>query len=232
MAGNPKKKSTGIVNAAIGALAVVLAILIVWMMNLVSGIQGTARIINYAGLVRGKTQRIVKLEISGQPQDGMIADIDAFIAGLRFGSDKLSLVRLNDDAFQSKMQELDDYFQALKQEIGRVRAVGSNNTDIIPISETFFGICDDATGLAEAYSQRKATSLSALEKYITADIVVLMLLIGYQLFQALHTAAMNRALQHKVYLDAATACPTRTSARSCSTIRRRLRQKPACAALT
>ena len=118
MAGNPKKKSTGIVNAAIGALAVVLAILIVWMMNLVSGIQGTARIINYAGLVRGKTQRIVKLEISGQPQDGMIADIDAFIAGLRFGSDKLSLVRLNDDAFQRKMQELDDYFQALKQEIG------------------------------------------------------------------------------------------------------------------
>ena len=60
MAGNPKKQSTGIVNAAIGALAVVLAILIVWMMNLVSGIQGTARIINYAGLVRGKTQRIVK----------------------------------------------------------------------------------------------------------------------------------------------------------------------------
>ena len=42
MAGNPQKKSTGIVNAAIGALAVVLAILIVWMMNLVSGIQGTA----------------------------------------------------------------------------------------------------------------------------------------------------------------------------------------------
>lgn len=132
MAGKPQKKSTGIVNAAIGALAVVLAILIVWMMNLVSGIQGTARIINYAGLVRGKTQRIVKLEISGQPQDGMIADIDAFIDGLRFGSDELSLVRLNDDAFQRKMQELDDYFQALKQEIGRVRAVGSNNTDIIP----------------------------------------------------------------------------------------------------
>ena len=139
----------------------------------------------------------------------MIADIDAFIAGLRFGSDELSLVRLNDDAFQRKMQELDDYFQALKQEIGRVRAVGSNNTDIIPISETFFGICDDATGLAEAYSQRKATSLSALEKYITADIVVLMLLIGYQLFQALHTAAMNRALQHKVYLDAATGLPNK-----------------------
>ena len=57
MAGNPKKKSTGIVNAAIGALAVVLAILIVWMMNLVSGIQGTARIINYAGNLWSATGR-------------------------------------------------------------------------------------------------------------------------------------------------------------------------------
>ena len=36
-----------------------------------------------------------------------------------------------------------------------------------------------------------------------------MLLIGYQLFQALHTAAMNRALQHKVYLDAATGLPNK-----------------------
>ena len=209
MAGKPKKKSTGIVNAAIGALAVVLAILIVWMMNLVSGIQGTARIVNYAGLVRGKTQRIVKLEISKQPQDGMIADIDAFIGGLRFGNEELNLVRLNDDAFQSKMQELDDYFQTLKQEINRVRAVGADNTDIIPISETFFGICDDATGLAEAYSQRKATSLSVLEKYITADIICLMALIVYALVQALRYAAMNRVLQSKVYKDEATGLPNK-----------------------
>ena len=39
MAGNPQKKSTGIVNAAIGALAVVLAILIVWMLYLPELIQ-------------------------------------------------------------------------------------------------------------------------------------------------------------------------------------------------
>ena len=53
------------VQAAIGVLAVVLAALIVWMMVLVSGIQGTARVVNYAGLVRGKTQRLVKMEIAG-----------------------------------------------------------------------------------------------------------------------------------------------------------------------
>ena len=53
-------------------------------------------------------------------------------------------------------------------------------------------ICDEATGLAEKYSQKKATSLSLLEKYITADIVVLMLLIGYEFIKAIQYAAMNR----------------------------------------
>ena len=55
------KKISNAVQAAIGVLAVVLAALIVWMMVLVSGIQGTARVVNYAGLVRGKTQRLVKM---------------------------------------------------------------------------------------------------------------------------------------------------------------------------
>ncbi len=204
-----KKKKSGAVQAAIAMLSVVLMALIIVMMVIVSSIQGTARVVNYAGLVRGKTQRIVKLEISGQREDAMLGDIDDFIAALRNGDEELDIVRLNDEAFQNKMTELDDYFTVLKQEIYRVREDGAAQTDIIPISENFFGICDEATGLAEAYSQRKATSLSALEKYITADIVVLMLLIGYEFVKALRYAAQNRALQKKVYLDQATGLPNK-----------------------
>ena len=74
---------------------------------------------------------------------------------------------------------------------------------------SFFVICDEATGLAEKYSQKKATSLSLLEKYITADIVVLMLLIGYEFIKAIQYAAMNRLLQRKVYLDDATGLPNK-----------------------
>ena len=64
-------------------------------MYLVSGIQGTARVVNYAGLVRGKTQRLVKMEIAGQPQDGMLSDVESFIHGLRYGDDQLDIVRLD-----------------------------------------------------------------------------------------------------------------------------------------
>ena len=204
-----KKKKTNFIQISIGVLAVILAALIVVMMGIVSGIQGTARVVNYAGLVRGKTQRIIKLEISGQQEDDMIQDIESFIHGLRNGDEELGLVRLDDADFQNKMQELDEYFDVLRQEIYRVRTDGYENTDIISKSEKFFVICDEATGLAETYSQKKATTLSALEKYITADIVALMLFIGYEFIKAVRYAAMNRTLQRKVYLDSATGLPNK-----------------------
>ena len=169
------------VQAAIGVLAVVLAALIVWMMVLVSGIQGTARVVNYAGLVRGETQRLVKMEIAGQAENGMMESVESFINGLRFGDDELTLVRLGDKSFQTKMEELASCFESLKQEIYLVREKGFEKTDIIDKSEKFFDICDEATCLAETYSQKRASSLAVLERYITADIVVLMMLIGYEL---------------------------------------------------
>lgn len=204
-----KKKKSSIIQVSIGVLAVILAILIIIMMGIVSDIQGTARIVNYTGLVRGETQRLIKLELSMQQENEMIHEIRTFIDGLRNGNDELNLVRLNDVDFQNKMQELDDKFSDLYKKIYLVRFKGARNTDIIPESEEFFVICDEATGLAEKYSQKKATSLSLLEKYITADIVVLMLLIGYEFIKAIQYAAMNRLLQRKVYLDDATGLPNK-----------------------
>ena len=204
-----KEKRTSISQITLGVLVSVLVVLIVAMMFLVSGIQGTARVVNYAGLVRGKTQRLVKMEIAGRPEDDMLRDVERFIDGLRRGDEELGLVKLNDAPFQYKMEQLDNYFQTLKSEIYRVREVGYENTEIIARSEKFFEICDEATGLAEQYSQKRASSLSVLEKYITADIICLMLLIGYELVKALQYAAQNRALQKKVYLDEATGLPNK-----------------------
>ena len=67
-----KKKKSSIIQVSIGVLAVILAILIIIMMGIVSDIQGTARIVNYTGLVRGETQRLIKLELSTQQENEMI----------------------------------------------------------------------------------------------------------------------------------------------------------------
>lgn len=206
-----KKKNhfSKIMRILMTALTSLLIVLILIIILMVSRIQGTARVVNYAGLVRGKTQRIIKLEDARMPQDDMIADVKGYIKGLRFGSEELDLVSLDDKAFQVKMEELDAYFDTLKQEIDLVRQVGYENTSIIEKSEMFFNLCDVATGLAESYSQRIATRLKQFETLTVIDIVILVFMILYELLKALRYAKANRELKSKIYLDEATGLPNK-----------------------
>ena len=204
-----KRHISKMIRFLMTVLTSVLIVLILIIILMVSRIQGTARVVNYAGLVRGKTQRIIKLEDAGMPQDEMIADVDGYIEGLRFGSEELDSVSLDDKAFQAKMEELDAYFDTLKQEIDLVRQVGYENTNIIQKSETFFSLCDVATGLAETYAQRIATRLGQFEALTIIDIVILIFMILYELFKAFHYAKANRELKSKIYLDEATGLPNK-----------------------
>ena len=202
-------KSSRISRVLMIVLTVVLIFSFFDIMSLVADIQGTARVVNYAGLVRGTTQRIVKMEDAGIAQDGLIEAVDSYIEGLRYGSSELNLVRLDDDTYQAKMTELSDCFDDLRNEIELVREAGYQNTDIIAKSEDFFIICDQATNLAEEYSQEKATALDHLENVVVVDIVGLLALFAIELVRALRTAALNKQLQRKVYLDAATGIPNK-----------------------
>ena len=204
-----EKKITRILRIFMMLLTCILIALFFGIMILVSDMQGTARVVNYAGIVRGKTQQIIKLENAQRPQDEMIREVDAYIDGLRHGSDELNLVRLDDKAFQDKMEVQEQFFEQLKEEIYKAREEGYENTQIINKSETFFTICDETTGLAESYSQKLASSLNRLEKIVVVDIIGIVCLLGYELFKALRYAAQNRVLRQKVYLDEATGLPNK-----------------------
>ena len=203
------KKTEYVIRVGMTVLTAILIALFLWIMALVGKIQGTARVINYAGLVRGETQRMIKLENAGYPQDRMSETIHSYIKGLREGSDELNFVRLDDAEFQDKMKELDDYFQILKEEVSLVREKGYQQTNIIEKSEKFFKICDKAVGRAEVYSQRLASALDRLERIVIVDIAGLLILIGMELIKAVRYATQNRILQSKVYLDEATGLPNK-----------------------
>lgn len=203
------KKLTYFLRAAMMVLTTILIVLFLVIMSMVGKIQGTARVVNYAGFVRGGTQRMVKLEISGAPQDKMYETISSYIEGLRNGSEKLNFVRLDDKDFQNKMDELAKYYDELRSEILLVREKGYENTEIIEKSEKFFQICDEAVGFAEVYSQKKATGLDHLEKIVLVDILGLVLIIATELIKAVRFAAQNKILQKKVYLDEATGLPNK-----------------------
>ena len=77
------KKSKNIIGIVQSCLILILVVLIIYMMIQISRLQGTARVINYAGLVRGATQREVKLEITGNQDEELINYLDDILSGLR-----------------------------------------------------------------------------------------------------------------------------------------------------
>ena len=191
-------------------LILILVCLVALMMVQIEKLQGTARVINYAGLVRGATQREVKLEVTGNPNDELIQYLDDVLSGLKYEDGHYELVSLADKDYQKKLDLQIDYWQDLKEEIQKVRKDGYEATDIVEMSETYFGLADETVSAAEVYSEKIVRTLRILEIASAADMLILVLLIVEQTLSALNIARKNKILEQKAYLDLHTGLPNKS----------------------
>ena len=121
------RKSKNIVGIIQSCLILILIVLIIFIMVNISRLQGTARVINYAGMVRGATQREVKLEITENQNDELIKYLDDILSDLKYQNGQYNLVDLKDKEYHDKLQILSDYWEELKKEIKAVREAGIAN---------------------------------------------------------------------------------------------------------
>ena len=198
------------ITAVKSALILILIVLVGVMMFQIEKLQGTARVINYAGLVRGATQREVKLEITGNESDKLIRYLDDILSGLKYEDGNYNLVRLDDETYQKKLDSQITYWDRLKSEIQEVRENGYEATNIVNMSETYFGMADATVDAAEKYSEKIARQIRWLEIISIVDMAALMLMIIEQTISAFHIAKKNKILEKKAYLDLHTGLPNKS----------------------
>lgn len=190
---------------------VILGVILFNIFQLVETIQGTGRVINYTGIIRGGIQRLVKLEISGIPSDDLIHYLDDILAGLQTGEGQYDLDKLDDPPYLEKLSELDRYWIDLKAEIMDYRVDPRNELSLIQMSESYFNMANEVVGTAEYYLDRKTQVLTILE---SAMVILLSLLIIISLQQAIteiHLIRKNKELTAAAYFDKATGLPGRLS---------------------
>lgn len=68
-----------------GIFLIALICLLGISLSLFHDIGGTARVINYAGIVRGCTQRVVKLELNGEVSEELMEYLDEILQELQHG---------------------------------------------------------------------------------------------------------------------------------------------------
>lgn len=191
------------------ALIVVMMFLVTSMIFQINSLQGTARVINYAGIVRGATQRAIKLEIVGQQNDDLIVYLDEILTGLKYESKKHNLVSLDDAAYQSDLDMQMTYWQQLKEEIWRVREVGYEITNIVMMSEQYFRMADNTVSAAEQYSESIASRIRYLEIATAVDIAILTLIVMMRSLDAMGMRRRNKQLEQKAFTDQHTGLPNK-----------------------
>ena len=200
------KAKTVIRSVLIGLLIV----LVVMMMVQINRLQGTARVINYAGLVRGATQREVKLEMAGRPNDDLIDYLDDILSGLKFADGHYDLVSLEDADYQAKLDAQMAYWQELKAEIQLVRQNGYEATAIVDKSEAYFALADDTVFAAERFSEKTADWIRGIEIVSIADIVLLIFMLVDQTVSAIRIAKRNKVLERQAFIDLHTGLPNKS----------------------
>ena len=192
------------------ALIIFLVILVSLMMYQIEKLQGTARVINYAGLVRGATQREIKLEITRNPNDELITYLDNILSGLKYEDGHYDLISLNDKDYQKKLDVQISYWHKLKEEIEAVRTDNYQNTDIVEMSETYFQLADETVDAAETYSEKIARNIRWLEILSVIDMIGLVATIIEQTTTAVKVSKANKQLEKKAYVDLHTGLPNKS----------------------
>lgn len=136
---------------------------------------GTARVVNYTGIVRGATQRLVKEEISGHPNDPLADKLDGILDDLRSGEGSYDLIRLPDQTYQSQLNQMEKQWSELKQEIRTVRKGGSSK-QLYDLSEAYFELADQTVSSAEVYAERSLQKSRILFMVLNAAMLILIVL--------------------------------------------------------
>lgn len=225
---NKNKKSRNVIGVTQSVLIFVLVVLVVIMMIQIDRLQGTARVINYAGLVRGATQREVKLEIAGLENDELIEYLDDILSGLKYQDGHYDLVKLHDKEYQNKLQLQIDYWDEIKKEIEAVRNGGYKNTDIVNMSENYFSMADDTVSAAENYSEKIAIKIRRIEILSALDMMCLVILVVIQTLAAMKMAVQNKLLEQKAYTDSRTGLPNRSSCKEILNNKEIIKEPTAC----
>lgn len=155
-----KTQISRILQVTVGVALALFIALTIWNVQL---LQGTARVINYAGIARGATQRLVKLEVVNQPNPVLEARLDVILKELKDGGTVNQLIRLSDENYQSCLEEQVAYWETLKEEIKQVRSSGYEQSNIIEVSETYFALSDSTVTAAEKYSDSIAKVIALCE---------------------------------------------------------------------
>lgn len=204
---NSKLKKEYLLTGIVIFLFIILSYL---SLTSIHQLSGNARVINYAGIVRGATQRLVKKELSGYPDDALINRLDSIVNELISGEGPNGLIVLPDPEYLSLLKRVSESWVSLKAEIEVVR-MGGDKIPLFDLSENYFTLVDQTVSAAEQFSEAQVTRSTNFMIVVTFIFVALMLAGLISIYRTSLLKKKAEDLGRIAYLDPLTQMPNRAS---------------------
>lgn len=173
-------------------------------------LQGNARVINYVGIVRGATQKLVKKELRGYADNALLSRLDSIIVDLLNGGGPNNLVVLHDDAYLNNMRKVREHWGQIKLAIADVRE-GKDSKQLYELSEEYFELVDKTVSSAEVFSEKQVTRSKKFLICIDGAIVIIIAIWIFYYLRAQKLKEKAAALDRIAYIDYLTQMPNRAS---------------------
>lgn len=151
-------------------LFMILSAVSIISIRVISQVSNYGKLINYVGIVRGASQRVIKLETNGEKSDELIGYVSDILDELITGEGRYGLVAARDKAYNECLAALKIKWNIVKDEIYQVRE-GEASKQLLAESEELFQIANETVFAMEAYSHKRTTELVKLF-FVTALICV------------------------------------------------------------
>ena len=162
---------------------------------------GDARVINYSGIVRGATQKLVKEELNGHSDDKLIETLDGIIDNLQTGKGPYRLMKNSNEKYQRLLAELKLVWEDMKKEIVHLNSGSGSEKRLYDLSQRHFEMADRMVFSAEESSDNKLKCF--LIFYIFS------LLLSITVFFIVNRRN-QKALDESIYTDSLTGLLSRT----------------------
>jgi len=164
-----------------GAIAIGSAVALNLGVVFLQSSEEDAIVINNSGVVRGATQRSIKLELANSPNDQLIANMDNLIDSLISGNEELGLSPATDPDYIAAMEKTTTEWSKIK---GLIQQIRSNPTDanrqtLLTESETLFEFTNAAVNAAEDYSRNNVQQLRTIQIFVTIfNLIIVVAIVG------------------------------------------------------
>jgi diguanylate cyclase (GGDEF)-like protein len=163
-------------------VAVILLVLILsngaFLWREVSRLQNDARIINYAGIMRGSIQRACNHELAGRRIDAAYGQIDALVASFE-NRDPGFDIKMYEVRFFKELQELKAAWSLLKEQIARYRSSpdAANRERVLALAEQCWAASNRLVYTAQYASEAKLNVLEYVFILIVLNVIAVLIII-------------------------------------------------------